>query len=133
MITYPRNLFEDALVKVYKFIFHIDFIILDIKEDDKRPLIFGRPFYTRTRALIDIQIEEPTMRVEDEEVTFKVCNSKDFPPRIESKALDKKACMAETSMDEKVDEGETHEQAVLRIENQEEGKIEPTKSPTCCF
>lgn len=32
-ITYPRDLIEDVLIKVDKFIFSIDFIVLDMEED----------------------------------------------------------------------------------------------------
>ena len=53
-ITYPKRLLEDVLVKVDKFIFPVDFIILDIKEDHEVPLILGRPFLATGRALIDV-------------------------------------------------------------------------------
>ena len=43
-ITYPRGILEDVLVKVDKFIFPIDFVVLDIKEDHMVPLILGKPF-----------------------------------------------------------------------------------------
>lgn len=41
--------------------------------------------------------------------------------------------MAETPMDEKVDEGQLNEQATLRMEKQEESKTEPTKPPLDVF
>ncbi|XP_073317649.1 uncharacterized protein [Primulina huaijiensis] len=43
-LTYPRGIVEDVLVKVDKFIFPADFVILDMEEDQDAPLIFGRPF-----------------------------------------------------------------------------------------
>ena len=43
-ITYPRGIVEDVLVKVVKFIFPVDFIILDYGEDKSIPIILGRPF-----------------------------------------------------------------------------------------
>ena len=54
-ITYPMGISEDVLVKVDKFIFPIDFIILDIQEDQEVPLKLGRPFLATGRALIDVQ------------------------------------------------------------------------------
>lgn len=42
-------------LKVDKFIFPADFIILDIEEDRDIPLILGRPFLGIGRALIDVQ------------------------------------------------------------------------------
>ncbi|XP_075499257.1 uncharacterized protein LOC142537643 [Primulina tabacum] len=53
-LTYPRGVVEDVLVKVDKFIFPADFVILDMKEDHDAPLIFGRPFLATGRALIDV-------------------------------------------------------------------------------
>ena len=40
-ITYPRGTMEDVLVKVGKFIFLVDFIVLDMEEDRKIPIILG--------------------------------------------------------------------------------------------
>ena len=42
------------LIKVDKFIFPIDFVVLDMEEDDKVPLILGRPFLATSRAFIDV-------------------------------------------------------------------------------
>ncbi|MCI75964.1 hypothetical protein A2U01_0097233, partial [Trifolium medium] len=43
-ITRPSGMVEDVLVKVDKFMFPIDFVVMDIEEDDDVPLILGRPF-----------------------------------------------------------------------------------------
>ncbi|GJQ89847.1 ribonuclease H-like domain-containing protein [Tanacetum coccineum] len=43
-IKQPRGIAENVLVRIGKFIFPIDIIILDIPEDDDVPLILGRPF-----------------------------------------------------------------------------------------
>lgn len=43
-LTYPRGIIEDVLVKVDKFIFLADFVVLDTEEDQEIPLISGRPF-----------------------------------------------------------------------------------------
>ncbi|XP_073153095.1 uncharacterized protein [Henckelia pumila] len=42
-IKYPRGIIEDVLVKVDKFIFPVDFVVLDMEEDLDMPLILGRP------------------------------------------------------------------------------------------
>ena len=73
--TYPKGIVEDVLVKVDKFIFPADFIVLDFEEDKNIPIILGRPFLATGRALIDVQKGELTMRVQDEAVTFKVFNA----------------------------------------------------------
>ncbi|XP_065616476.1 uncharacterized protein LOC111986064 [Quercus suber] len=53
-IKYPRGVIENVLVKVDKFIFPIDFIVLDMDEDKEIPLILGRPFLATGRTLIDV-------------------------------------------------------------------------------
>ena len=53
-IKYPRGVIEDVLVKVDKFIFPADFIVLDMDEDEEIPLILGRPFLVTCGTLIDV-------------------------------------------------------------------------------
>lgn len=45
---------EDVLVKVDKFIFPTDFIILDCEVDKEIPIILGQPFLATGRTLIDV-------------------------------------------------------------------------------
>ncbi|XP_042992364.1 uncharacterized protein LOC122318797, partial [Carya illinoinensis] len=71
-IKYPRGIIEDVLVKVDKFIFPADFVVLDMEEDEEVPLILGRPFLATGRALIDVQKGELTLRVNKEEVMFNI-------------------------------------------------------------
>ncbi|GKB81404.1 reverse transcriptase domain-containing protein [Tanacetum coccineum] len=49
---YPMGITENMLVQVRKFVFHADFVILQMKEDDKVPLILGRPFLHTADAII---------------------------------------------------------------------------------
>ncbi|GJY19572.1 reverse transcriptase domain-containing protein [Tanacetum coccineum] len=49
---YPLGITEDVLVEVTKHAYLIDFIILDIKENKKRPFILGTPFLTTDKAVI---------------------------------------------------------------------------------
>ncbi|XP_073051249.1 uncharacterized protein [Primulina eburnea] len=74
-LTYPRGIVEDVLVKVDKFIFPADFVILDMEEDQDTPLIFGRPFLATGKALIDVHKGELTLRVGGEEVMFNIYNT----------------------------------------------------------
>ncbi|GKB41393.1 reverse transcriptase domain-containing protein [Tanacetum coccineum] len=62
---------EDVFVKVGKFHFSADFIVVDYVVDPRVPLILGRPFLRTARALIDVYGEELTLRVDDEAITFK--------------------------------------------------------------
>ncbi|XP_062093888.1 uncharacterized protein LOC133799914 [Humulus lupulus] len=65
---------EDVLVRVDKFIFPANFIVLDYEVDIEVPIILGRPFLAIGRTLIDVEKGELTMRPQDEQVTFKVFN-----------------------------------------------------------
>ncbi|GJU92740.1 retrovirus-related pol polyprotein from transposon TNT 1-94 [Tanacetum coccineum] len=53
-VKYPKGIAENVLVGISKFVFPIDFIILDMPEDIKVPLILGIPFLSTTRAKIDV-------------------------------------------------------------------------------
>ena len=63
----PKGL-EDVLVKVGKFIFLIDFVVIDVEENKKIPLLLGKPFLTTGATLIDVKKGELTLRVGIEEV-----------------------------------------------------------------
>ncbi|KAL2486729.1 Uncharacterized protein Adt_31485 [Abeliophyllum distichum] len=71
-IKRPRRIVEDILVKVGKFIFPADFIILNMCEDRDVPPILGRPFFATGRAVIDVQKRELMLKVNDEHITFNV-------------------------------------------------------------
>lgn len=66
------GLVVDLLVKVGKFIFIVDFVVLDMKEDKDLPIILGRPFLNTARAVVDIHDSKLTLHVEDEEITFEM-------------------------------------------------------------
>ncbi|GJY36300.1 reverse transcriptase domain-containing protein [Tanacetum coccineum] len=70
--TRPAGIAEDVFVKVGKFHFPTDFVVVDYVVDPRVPLILGRPFLRTGRALIDVYGEELTLRHDDEAVTFKV-------------------------------------------------------------
>ena len=63
---------EDVLIKMDKFIFPVNFIVLDMEEDKEIPIILGRPFLATGRALIDVQKGELKLGVQDDETTFHV-------------------------------------------------------------
>ena len=43
-MTFPKRIIEDVHIKVDKFIFPVGFMVLDMEEDVKVPIILGRPF-----------------------------------------------------------------------------------------
>nr|GEU78250.1 reverse transcriptase domain-containing protein [Tanacetum cinerariifolium] len=69
-ITRPKGVAEDVFVKVEKFHFPIDFVVVDFQVDPRVLIILGRSFLRTGRALIDVYGEEITLRVNDESVTF---------------------------------------------------------------
>ncbi|XP_062075720.1 uncharacterized protein LOC133779833 [Humulus lupulus] len=74
---------EDVLVRVDKFIFPADFIVLDYEAGREVPIILWRQFLATGRTLIDVQKGELTMRVQDENVTFNVFKAMRFPDEVE--------------------------------------------------
>ncbi|GKG13800.1 reverse transcriptase domain-containing protein, partial [Tanacetum coccineum] len=69
-ITQPIDIAEDVYVKVGKFHFPADFIVVDFDVDPRDPLILERSFLKTGRALIDVYKGELTLRVGKEAVTF---------------------------------------------------------------
>nr|GEZ93684.1 reverse transcriptase domain-containing protein [Tanacetum cinerariifolium] len=53
-ISKPTGVAENVFVKVGKFYFPADFIVLDYVADPRVPLILGRPFLSTAHALIDV-------------------------------------------------------------------------------
>ncbi|GLU07084.1 hypothetical protein SLE2022_240580 [Rubroshorea leprosula] len=96
-IKHPRGIIEDVLVKVDKFIFPADFIVLDMEEDHEVPLILGRPFLATGRTLIDVQQGKLMLRVENEQVTFNVFDAMKYPSDIDS-------CFMMETIDETINE-----------------------------
>ena len=71
----PEGVLEDVLVKVGKFIFPVDFVVMKMEEDNQIPLLLGRPFLATRVALIDVQKGELTLRVGNEAVHFSLDKS----------------------------------------------------------
>ncbi|GKA45568.1 reverse transcriptase domain-containing protein [Tanacetum coccineum] len=69
-ITQPIGITEDIDVKVGKFKFPANFVVVDFDADPRVPLYLGRSFLKTGHALIDVYEGELTLRVEKEPVTF---------------------------------------------------------------
>nr|GFD33612.1 reverse transcriptase domain-containing protein [Tanacetum cinerariifolium] len=66
----PAGVAEDVYVKVGKFHFSADFVIVDFDADPRVPLILRRSFLKTERALIDVFKGELTLRVGKKALTF---------------------------------------------------------------
>jgi len=67
---YPYGLVENVLVKVEKFIFYVNFVMMDMEENEEVPLILGRYFIKTARIINDVNKENLKVRSQDDKVTF---------------------------------------------------------------
>ncbi|GJR53256.1 MAK10-like protein [Tanacetum coccineum] len=67
---YPLGIAEDVLVEVAKHVYPVDFMILDIKENEKRPFILGTPFMTTAKAVIKFDKGTITLRSRKSKISF---------------------------------------------------------------
>nr|GEU70615.1 reverse transcriptase domain-containing protein [Tanacetum cinerariifolium] len=70
--TRPAGIAKDVFVKVGKFYFLTNFVVVDYVVDPRVSLILERPLLRTGRALIDVYGKELTLRVDDEAITFRV-------------------------------------------------------------
>ncbi|GJR55476.1 reverse transcriptase domain-containing protein [Tanacetum coccineum] len=70
-ISKPTGVAKNVFVKVGKFYFPADFVVLDFIADPRVPLILGRPFLRTAHALIDVYEGEITLRNDDQSLTLK--------------------------------------------------------------
>jgi len=92
-IKHPFGVVEDLLVKVDKFLFRVDFVVMVIEEDVDVPLILGRPFMKIAKVIIDVDKGKLKVCVENEEVSFNVFEAMKHPN-------DKKDCFRLDVIDE---------------------------------
>ncbi|GKA93018.1 MAK10-like protein [Tanacetum coccineum] len=67
---YPLGITEDVLVEVVEHVYPVDFVILDIKEDEKRPFILGATFLTTVKAVIKFDKGTITLRSGKSKISF---------------------------------------------------------------
>jgi hypothetical protein len=76
-IRYPLGITEDVPVKVGHHFIPVDFVVLEMGEREKPPLILGRPFLKTVGATIDVGKGEIMFDIDGEKSSFK------FRPRLE--------------------------------------------------
>ena len=69
-LAHSEGTLEDVLIKVGKFVFPVDFVVINMEEDKQIPLMLGRPFLVIRAALIDVKKGELTLKVGDQAVHF---------------------------------------------------------------
>jgi hypothetical protein len=76
-VKVSRGIVEDVLVQVDKFIFPVDFIVLDTKPVEacnSIPVILGRPFIATSNALINYRNEMMKLSFENMTLEMNVFN-----------------------------------------------------------
>nr|GEV35127.1 hypothetical protein [Tanacetum cinerariifolium] len=68
----PKGIVENILVRIDKFVFLVDFIILDMPEDIKTLLILERPILSTDHSKIDVFKRKIILRVGNNKVVFKI-------------------------------------------------------------
>nr|GEU97241.1 retrovirus-related Pol polyprotein from transposon TNT 1-94 [Tanacetum cinerariifolium] len=71
IVKHPKGIAKNILVEIGKFVFPIDFIILDMPEDVKVPLILGRLFLSTAHAKIDVFKKKDYFEGRDKKIIFK--------------------------------------------------------------
>ncbi|GJU90219.1 reverse transcriptase domain-containing protein [Tanacetum coccineum] len=72
LFQYPVRIAKNMLVKVGKFTFPGDFVILEMEEDSKVSLILGRPFLHTADAVIQVKQKQLNLGVGTERMIFNI-------------------------------------------------------------
>ncbi|XP_070028953.1 uncharacterized protein [Nicotiana sylvestris] len=86
-IAHPEGVIEDVLLQIGKFIFPVDFIILDYEVDELVPIILGRPLLATGDAIIKVREGKMILRVDDEEAVFNVYRAIQLPRHYEELSM----------------------------------------------
>ncbi|XP_070005436.1 uncharacterized protein [Nicotiana sylvestris] len=111
-----RNL-NDVLVQVGKFVFPIDFVILDCQVDEEIPIILGRSFLSIGRALIGCETGELKMRLNNEEIIFNSQQSMRRPSEFANCSLVEAVDMILQEEDEIINVRDPLEACLMNLEN----------------
>nr|GEW03046.1 reverse transcriptase domain-containing protein [Tanacetum cinerariifolium] len=69
-ISKPTGVADNVFVKVGKFYFPTDFVVLDFISDPRVPLILGRPFLSTAHAIINVHEREIILRQDKQSLTL---------------------------------------------------------------
>ena len=86
-VRVPRGIVEDVLVKVDKFLFPVDFVVLDTEPvanmTNQIPVILGRPFLATSNAVIHCRSGQLELSFGNLKVTLNVFHAENYPPDLE--------------------------------------------------
>nr|GEU64650.1 reverse transcriptase domain-containing protein [Tanacetum cinerariifolium] len=75
IISKPTGVAENVFVKVGKFYFPANFVVLDFIADPRVPLILGRPFLSIAHSIINVHEREIILRQDEQSLTIKCANT----------------------------------------------------------
>ncbi|XP_042401427.1 uncharacterized protein LOC121991500 [Zingiber officinale] len=72
---YPMGILEDVPVEVGGITIPTDFVVLDMVEDPKIPIILGRPFLATAGAIIDVKNHKLSLVIDKERLEYDLSNA----------------------------------------------------------
>ena len=75
-VKMPRGLVEDVIVRVGHLVFPVDFVVLDMEEDVRVPIILGRSFLATSQAIMDMREGMLTLRAREDELVVRISSLK---------------------------------------------------------
>ncbi|GKD28199.1 RNA-directed DNA polymerase, eukaryota, reverse transcriptase zinc-binding domain protein, partial [Tanacetum coccineum] len=68
----PQGIIENVLVKIDKFSFTFDFVIIDTKESNNKTIVLGRPFLANIHSEINVATREVSLGIMEDMVKIKM-------------------------------------------------------------
>lgn len=78
-VKHPRGVVENVLIKVNKYYFPVDFIVLNMEENQEMPIILGWPFLATCRVTFDVNEGLPTLKVGKKKIHLSISRSTPCP------------------------------------------------------
>ncbi|XP_023746713.1 uncharacterized protein LOC111894850 [Lactuca sativa] len=81
-IVHPKGVLEDVLVQVNELVFHADFYVLDMGDDDhpsSSSILLGRPFLKTARTKIDVYDGTLSMEFDGDVINFNIYEAMRYP------------------------------------------------------
>ncbi|PWA82953.1 zinc knuckle CX2CX4HX4C [Artemisia annua] len=69
-VSIPKGIVDSVLVKIDEFTFSVNFVILNMEEDSKLPIILGRPLLAIAHAMIDVFNKLISLTFNDKKIVF---------------------------------------------------------------
>ena len=83
-VKHPLGIVEDLPIQIGKYFVPIDFVVVEMEEDDQTPLLLGRPFLNTARAVIEVHEGKISFKIGDETITFQIARSMQYPQDYDS-------------------------------------------------